>query len=153
MKNIVQIVKYVVKKSDELKKELPEVVSAPVEFACIFCQTEEEYKNFVDEITPLGEIVERTPRGNTYFLNNAIQTVSGPLRFVKVRKPDPLRPERGDADFNTNYEELNKKYKDDPRFELIERENFEYLRYSNPDYNVMACFSDIPKSKVLGISL
>lgn len=153
MKNLVQTVQYIVQKSDELKKKLPEVISASVEFACIFCQTEEEYNKFVKEITPLGKIVERTPKGNTYLLNNAIQTVSGPLRFVKVRMPDPLRSERGDADFNTNYEEFNKKYKDDPRFELVERKNFKYLRYSNPDYNVMACFSDIPKSKVLGIKL
>jgi|GEM_PF-1850186 len=67
--------------------------------------------------------------------------------------PDPNRPERGDADFNTDYKKFKDKYGKDPRFELVKRESFEMLRLSNPNLDVMACFSNIPKSKGLDIEL
>ena len=153
MSDLVARVQYIANKSKELKDTLPDVISAPIEFACIFCQSQVEYDFYINSIKSLGKIVELTKMGDTYFLDEPISTNSGSLRFVKVRKPDLQRPEQGDADFNTNYDEFSEKYKTDSRFEVVERENFKYLRYSNPQYDVMACFSDKPKSKVLGIKL
>jgi len=82
-----------------------------------------------------------------------VKTIVGPLRLVKIRKPDPQRLEKGDVDFNTDYKNFKKKYQSDSGFELVKRETFEMLRLSNPNFNVMACFSNIPKSKYLGIKL
>ncbi len=101
----------------------------------------------------MGKIVETTKSGFTYLLNNSIMTVGGSLRLVKIRKPDTDRPERGDADFNTNYAEFRKKYENDSRFELIKRDKFEMLRLSDKSFDVMACFSNVPKGKSLGIKL
>ncbi|NMC35560.1 hypothetical protein GYA49_00795 [Candidatus Beckwithbacteria bacterium] len=151
MTNLIQTITYIVQHSNELKNHFTSVSSAPIEFACIFCQTDEEYQNYTQEIKLLGKIVETTPTGYTYLLQKPISTVAGFLRLIKIRKPDPNRPERGDADFNTNYSEFKKRYKHISGFELVKRNSFEMLRLSSPDFDVMACFSNIPKSKSLGI--
>jgi len=153
MNNLVTTINYIVSRSMELKNKCTDASSVPVEFSCIFCQNEEEYKQFTDEIETLGKIVERTQSGFTYFLDKPIQTVAGPLRLVKIRKPDSQRTERGDADFNTDYKNFKEKYQNNSGFELVKRDTFEMLRLSDPKFDVMACFSNVPKSNVLGIEL
>lgn len=153
MDNLILTINYIVSHSAELKNKFTDASSAPVEFACIFCQNEEEYKRFTHSIEKLGKIVERTQSGLTYLLDKPIETIVGPLRLIKIRKRDPLRPERGDADFNTDYEKFKKKYIKNSKFELIKRDTFEMLRLSDSNFDVMACFSNIPKSKNLGIKL
>ena len=130
-----------------------DVSSAPVEFACIFCQSEKEYKEFTNSIEKFGKIVERTQNGFTYLLDKPVETNAGSLRLVKIRKPDIHRTERGDADFNTDYKEFKKKYQNNPKFELVKRDTFEMLRLSDSKFDVMTCFSNIPKSIDLGIKL
>ena len=153
MEKITEIVNYIVGHSSELKNKFTNAHSAPVEFACVFCQNEEEYKLFTHWIEALGKVVERTQSGFTYFLDKPIGTVAGPLRLVKIRKSEIQRPERGDADFNTDYKNFKKRYQENGMFELIKRGTFEMLRLSNPNFDVMTCFSSIPKSKDLGVKL
>jgi len=153
MKKLLNTITYIVDRSTELKNKFTDKLPAPVEFVCIFCQNEKEYGQFTAAIETLGKIVETTPTGFTYFLDKKICTISGDLKLVKIRKPDINRPERGDADFKTNYPDLKKKYQNNPKFKLIERENFEMLRLSDPNFNVMTCFSDVPKSNNLNIPI
>lgn len=152
MDSLISTIKYIVSRSVELKNKFTDASSAPVEFACIFCQNEKEYKVFTNSIEKMGKIVETTPSGFTYLLDESLKTTAGPLRLVKIRKPD-FRLERGDADFNTDYKKFKNRYQKDPRFELVKYKTFEMLRLSSSDYDVMACFSNIPKSKNLGIKL
>jgi hypothetical protein len=153
MNNLVTTIDYIISRSTELKNKYTNATSASIEFGCIFCQNEDEYKEFTSAIEKLGKIVERTPSGFTYLLDKPITIVAGPLRLVKIRKPDPQRPERGDADFNTDYKKFKNRYQKDPKFELVKYNTFEMLRLSDADFDVMACFADIPKSKNLSIKL
>jgi len=153
MKDLMETIKFIVNSATELKNKFTDATTAPVEFACIFSQNKEEYKEFTNQIQLLGKVVERTNTGFTYLLDKPIQTIAGPLRLVKIRRPDIQRTERGDADFNTEYKSFKKKHQDNGMFELVKRETFEMLRLSHPEYDVMACFSNIPKSKNLGITL
>ncbi len=89
MNNLVTTINYIVSRSTKLKNKNTDAASAPVEFSCIYCQNEGEHIGFSDAIQTLGKIVEETPSGYTYLLNDSISTPSGPLRLVKVRKPDP----------------------------------------------------------------
>ncbi len=153
MDNLISTINYIVNCSAELKNKFTDASSAPVEFACIFCQNEEEYKQFTDSIEKLGKIAERTNSGFTYLLDKPTQTIAGPLRLVKIRKPDIQRTERGDADFNTDYKNFKNTYQKNSGFELVKRETFEMLRLSNSKFDVMACFSSVPMSKDLVIKL
>jgi hypothetical protein len=152
MKELIKTISYIVNRSTELKNKFTNASTAPVEFACIFCQNGEEYEKFTSSIQTLGKIIQNTPSGFTYLLNEPIKTVAGPLRLVKIRKPDAQRHERGDADFNTEYKNFKKMYQGNHKFELIKRDTFEMLRLSDPEFDVMACFSSVPMSKDLHIS-
>ena len=152
MNNLIKTINYIVSRCIELKNKFTDELLAPVEFACIFCQNEEEYNKFTNVIEKLGKIVEKTPSGFTYLLDMPLKTIAGPLRLIKIRKPD-FRLERGDADFNTDYKKFKNRYQRDPRFELVKYKTFEMLRFSDPEFDVMACFSNVPKSKNLGIKL
>lgn len=153
MKKLINIINYISNLSTELKNKHTDEYDAPIEFVCIFCQNDKEFEVYTKSIEKIGKIVERTQSGFSYQLDKPIRTIAGPLRLVKIRKPDPNRPERGDADFNTDYQNFKKHHEGDPKFEFIKREKFEMLRLSHPEFDVMACFSNIPKSKVLGIKL
>ena len=153
MKELIKIINYIVNRSTELKNRFTDASTAPVEFVCIFCQNEEEYEKFTSLIQSLGKIIQNTPSGFTYLLDKPIKTISGPLRLIKIRKPDAQRRERGDADFNTDYKNFKERYQGNHKFELIKRDAFEMLRLSDPEFDVMACFSSIPMSKDLGIIL
>ncbi|OGY31341.1 MAG: hypothetical protein A3A57_00750 [Candidatus Woykebacteria bacterium RIFCSPLOWO2_01_FULL_41_12] len=150
MKDLISIVNYLVDKSILMKNEFTDATDVPIEFACIFCQSDEEYKKLTAEIQKLGKVVQDTPTGFTYLLNQPLETEAGSLKLVKIRKPDPLRKERGDTDFNTNYPEFKKKYSNEQNFELIKRTNFEMLRLSVPNQDVMVCFSSVSLGRVLG---
>lgn len=151
MKSLISIVEYLVDESILLKDKYTDASNSSIEFACIFSQSGEEYGMLAKEAQSLGKVVQDTPTGFTYLLNQPIETKVGLLRLVKVRKPDFKRKERGDTDFNTNYPEFKRKYCNKPNFELIERADFEMLRLSDPDHRVMVCFSNIPLSQTLGI--
>lgn len=152
MKDLTSIVSYLANKSLLMKDRYTDAKAAPIEFACIFCQSDEEYARLTTQIQTLGKTAQDTTTGFTYQLNQPLATKAGPLSLVKIRKPDPLRKERGDTDFNTNYPEFKEKYRDEPNFELIERDDFEMLRLSVPGKDVMVCFSSLPLSKILAKS-
>ena len=85
MKNLIKTVTYIVNRSTELKNKFTDELLAPVEFVCIFCQNEKEYKQFTSSVEILGKIVETTQSGFTYLLDKPINTISGSLRLVKIR--------------------------------------------------------------------
>lgn len=148
-----ETVGYIAEKSRELKDKYTNEPNAPIEFACIFCQNDAEYEEYSRQIKPLGKSVQDTSTGYTYLLEEPVKTKSGPLRLVKVRKPDPQRKEKGDADFNTDYRKLKETYLGKPNFELIVQGDFEMMRIFDTDFDVMTCFYNTPLSKILGISL
>ena len=136
----------------ELKNTHTTEQTAPVNYACIFAQTDEEYEELEKETVKLGKVVKETPMGNVYLLAEPIQTVAGPLKIVKIRKPDQNRPERGDADFTvSNYSEFKKKYLDQPGFKLITRPEMEMIELMDPKFNALAYFSHPTLAETLGI--
>lgn len=147
--DFLDIAQYIIEQTIKLKSKYNLGINAPVEFACIFCQNENEYLQLTEVIGKLGKVVQDTPTGYTYLLDESIQTKAGPLRLVKIRKSDPKHKERGDADFNTEYPELKEKYLNNSHFELIKRDDFEMLRLTDSEFDVMVCFSNIPLSKNL----
>lgn len=62
---------------------------------------------------PLGEEVDAAMQktGRTFKLHQPIDTKEGSVTFLKIRKPDPTRPQRGAPDFVIKgYEAFKEKY-------------------------------------------
>ena len=89
----------------------------------------------------LGSVVQETAMGPV-FLIPALITVAGILRLLKIRRPDPKRPERGDADFTiVNYNLFKNKYLGKPGFSIIKRAEMEMIELNDQSYDVLAYYS------------
>lgn len=147
MENIKEIVNYIVSQSVKLKNKYVDKLPFKIEFCDIFAHDENEYQQLTEIIGKFGNIVYPGPTGNIYLLKNPINTIAGNLYYLKIRKPDLKLHLRGDSDFDTEYTDLKQKFQNHSNFELLVREKFEMLRLSDPDFDVMTCFSNIPVRK------
>lgn len=134
-----------------LKNKHTEEKDAPVSYVCIFCQSEEEQKTFLEFAEQMGSVIKETPTGSIYHIE-PVETVAGTLKLLKIRKPDVTRPEKGDADFNVeNYEEFKKKYLGKENFKLIVRPDIEMLELMDNKFDVRVYFSNPPVDKQLNV--
>jgi hypothetical protein len=125
---------------------------APVNYACIFAQSPDEYEEMVNVAGQLGPIAQDTATGPVFYIA-PLSTDAGMLRVLKIRRPDPKRPERGDADFTVaDYDTFKKKHLSKPGFSLIQRKDMEMIELIDPSFNVLAYYSHPTLAEVLGLS-
>ncbi len=125
--------------------------TAPVNYACIFCHSDEEYKVFFETTERIGKIVQETGPGPIFQIE-PWETVAGILKILKIRKPDPTRIERGYVDFTlSNYEEFKETHLKQEWFKLIVREKYEMIELKDPNFDVLVYFANPPLDKQLGI--
>lgn len=145
------LIQTIVAEASKLRDARTTAQGAPVNYACVFSQNEQEYELFLAVAKQLGKIVQETAMGPVFYIE-PLSTVAGNLRLVKIRKPDPKRTERGDADFTvTDYLTFKKAYFGKPGFRIIERPNMEMLELADPAFNILAYFSNPPLGKVLNL--
>jgi hypothetical protein len=147
------LAKEIVAKSQQLTAAHTSEGQAPVNYACVFTQSATEFQEMVEVAHQLGPIVQETATGPVFQIT-PLSTVSGTLRLLKIRRPDPKRPERGDADFTVNnYESFKKTYLGKPGFGLITRPEMEMMELIDPSYNVLAYYSHPTLASVLKINI
>jgi len=154
-------------KVDELKTLAREIVAesrrlsaahtseqqAPVNYACVFTQSTAEYEEMVKVARQLGPVARETPTGPVFYIA-PLSTVAGTLRLLKIRRPDPKRRERGDADFTVaDYELFKNTHLGKPGFSLIKRTGMEMIELIDPSYNVIAYYSHPTLADVLKLNI
>lgn len=145
------LVREIVSEAEDLKDLHTDAVGAPVNYACIFAQSQDEYDNLEGLLMGVGGRVKETPAGFVYKIP-PLATSAGDLQLLKLRKPDPTRPERGDADFTVaDYPSFKLKYLNQPGFSLIERPEMEMIELVDPAFDVRAYFSNPTLAQVLGL--
>lgn len=150
-------------KIDELKTLVRDIVAdslrlsgahtseqkAPVNYACVFTHSTAEYEEIVKVARQLGPVAQETPTGLVFHIA-PLSTVAGTLRLLKIRRPDPKRPERGDADFTVaDYDSFKNAHLGKPGFSLIKRTNMEMIELIDPSYDVIAYYSHPTLAEVL----
>ncbi len=149
--DLVSLIEKVVERAEELKDKQTDQNEVPVNYACIFTHSDDEFKEFSELSLKLGAVIEETPSGPLFKIR-PLKTSAGKLRLLKIRKPYKERPERGDADFTVrNYKEFKSKYLKRPQFNLIERKKMEMMELIDPDSDVLVYFSHPPLDEVLGV--
>ncbi len=144
------LIRNIVRDAEKLKDKYTDQKNVPVNYACIFCQSEEEQKYFLEEAHKLGTIKQEAPSGPLFKIS--LDTIAGKLQLLRIRKPDPTRPERGDADFTVvNYPFFKEKYLNKPGFFLVLKENFEMIELCEKGNNVRVYFSFPPLDKQLNL--
>lgn len=144
-------VKNIVEKATALKNKHTGKKITPVNYACIFSQNKEEYSNLLDVTHKIGTVIKETPTGPLFHIE-PLQTISGVLKLLKIRMPDPTRPELGDADFTvSDFLEFKKKYLSESGFKLIKKEDFVMIELMDSDFDVRVYFSNPPLDVQFGI--
>lgn len=152
MKIITSLVQEIVEKAKNLKDKYIDQKDIPVNWACIFSQNENEYDKLNNSVSRIGKIIKQTPTGNIFHIT-PIHTIAGDLLLLKIRKPDSMRPEIGDADFTVNnYSSFKEKYVDGKRFKLIIRPDFEMIELMEDGCDVRCYFSNPTQKELLKIS-
>jgi len=142
--NLQNLVRDIVEKATNLKNKHTEYKDALVNYTCVFAQSDDEYKELFKDAHEIGKIIKETPTGPLFQIE-PLETAAGPLKLLKVRKPDPTRPERGDADFTiSDFPKFEKKYLSLPGFKKIECPDFYMIELMDPDFDVRAYFSYPP---------
>lgn len=147
MENLIQ---NIINEAELLKDKYTDQKNVPVNYACIFCQSEEEQINFLKEAHKLGTIIQETSSGPLFKIS--LDTIAGKLQLLKIRKPDPTRLERGDADFTiSDYSFFKEKYLNKAGFSLVQKDNFEMIELYEKGNNVRVYFSFPPLDKQLNL--
>lgn len=142
---------YVVQKCVELKNKYVEELM-DIDYVCIFSHSEDEYNNLINLARAIGIVVDETKTGPVFKFNNPPQTVAGKPKLLKIRIPDPTRPQRGDVDFNSDYERFKNKYLDNEGFKLVKSwDGHEMVELRDDNFDVLVYFSQIPLSRDLGV--
>ncbi len=144
------LIKKIVSEAKALKDKYTDQKNIPVNYACIFCQSTEEQKYFLAEASRLGKVIEETPSGPLFQIY--LDTAAGKLQLLKIRKPDPARPERGDADFTVpDYPSFKEKYLGQPGFSLMQKEKLEMIELYEKGADVRVYFSFPPLDQLFGL--
>lgn len=136
-KDLVGIISYIVDRGLQTIKDNTQNQEAALDYVAIFSKDEDEYQALIALAAPLGKETDaaRSKTGRTFLLDEAISTPAGPLKIVKIRKPDPTRPQRGGPDFKVpNYEQFKEKYlKDGRNLTLMVRSDYEMIEIKGAD--------------------
>ncbi len=141
----------IVKEAKKLKDKHTDQYDALVNYVCIFCQSDKEFEEHLKPAKKLGKTIKQTSTGPLFQIE-PLETVAGKVQLLKIRKPDPTRPQRGDADFTIkDYQSFKEKYLKLPKFNLIVRPEFKMIELRDPNFNVLTYFSHPTLEKLLTI--
>jgi len=132
-----KILIYIVEQGLKAIKDNTEGVDAVLDYVAIFSKNENEYKEMLSVAETLGEEVDKgtIKTGHTFLLKTPLETPAGQLKLIKVRIPDPVRPQRGAPDFKIqNYQEFKDKYlQSSGNFTLMPRKEYEMIEIKGVD--------------------
>ena len=145
-------VKLIVEKSKILKDKYTKEYDAKVNYACIFCQNESDFIKYISILKEdNNEILEDTYSGPLFRIKD-LDTVSGTLKLLKIRRYDKEHLELGDADFTIkNYNDFKNNCLNKKEFSIISKQDFEMSELMEKDSDVRVYFSYPPIDEDLGI--
>lgn len=146
------MVKGIVEQSSTLKNKHTTEKVAPVNYVCIFTQSKNEYDTLSKIVKEKGKVVDDSTPSGPILQIPPIQTVSGAVQLIKIRRHDTDHPDRGDADFTVaDYPKFKAICLSKPGFKLIQRTGFEMIELIDPEFEVRAYFSNPPLDKELNL--
>ena len=133
-----KIVNYIVEQGLKAIKDNTDEIDLPIDYMGIFTQGDAEFAKMESLVKTLGKPGDKTATtsGSTFLLDAPLQTPAGLLKVLKIRKPDPTRPQRGAPDFKVNdYQSFKNKCLSgqNSNFSLIIRKEYEMIELKGED--------------------
>ncbi len=131
------ILDYLIKRGLETIRNNAENVEVVIDYVAIFAKNSHEFNSLNAIARSMGNEVDKetAKTGHTYLFHKPIKTTVGLLKLIKIRFPDPTRPQRGAPDFKIrNYQEFKSKYlKKSGNFTLMLKETYEMIEIKGVD--------------------
>ena len=132
-----QIIKHITALGVKAIKDNTEETDYQVDYVAIFANNDTEFGLLFEIAHSLGQekVMGLASTGSTFLLRTPIETEAGLVSYIKIRKPDPTKPQRGGPDFRIkNYEQFKQKYlQKSDKFRLIVRKNYEMIELKAVD--------------------
>ena len=146
---LLDITKQIVASSSKvLDKYVPAKYDLTLDYVDIFPKSEDEYKELLNQLKTLGKPVWQGSTGNTYMLEEPIETVKGVLNLLRIRTFDESKLIfRGHPDYTikeTQYEEFKEDLLKQGNVNLIKRTDYEMIEIWDKDFEVAIYFPSIP---------
>ncbi|MFH1072624.1 MAG: hypothetical protein V1743_04305 [Nanoarchaeota archaeon] len=131
------LINYIVDRGIKAIHDNTEETSFAVDYVAIFSKNDAEFQDLLAFARTLGTETDKITgkTGVTIKLYKSIPTKAGVCSFVKIRKPDPTRPQRGAPDFKIdNYTGFKQKYlQTSGNFTLMVRKDYELIELKGVD--------------------
>jgi len=132
-----ELINYLVDQGVQAMKNNTEETDFQIDYVGIFTKSDEEFEDMMKLTQKLGDKIDigTAKTGTTFKLAKTIKTNAGPVEYVKIRKPDPTRPQRGGPDFKiNNYNKFKEKYlQKSGNFTLMIRKDYEMIELKGVD--------------------
>lgn len=111
----------------------------PIKSLTVFSHSQSEFELLIKILSDIGKPYNYN-NGPRVELYEPITVETNIITHLRIRKPDPDRPQIGCNDFATNYQEFKKEYltKYPENLNLIERPEYEMVELHDPEFDVFA---------------
>jgi hypothetical protein len=135
---LLQTVKYIVSQTSGMAQEIVGR-DFPIKSLTVFSHSPEEFELLCKILESLGKPYNYN-NGPRVELYKPIESGTNRITHLRIRKPDPDRPEVGCNDFETDFDSFKNKYLlDHPaNLSLIRRLEYDMIELHNPGFNVLA---------------
>jgi len=137
-KELIEAVKYVVLETSKMAEKLVNK-TFPIKYLTIFAHSQPEFKLLTGILARIGRPYNYN-NGPRVELYEPIEIEENRIIHLRIRKPDPKRPQIGCSDFETDYEAFKSEYlsKHADNLSLIKRPEYDMIEFHDKEFDVLA---------------
>jgi len=146
---LIEAVKYVAIETSRLAKKIVGK-TFPITSLTIFAHSQFEFDNLIQILADIGKPYNYN-NGPRVTLYKPILIDDNKIIHLRIRKPDPERPQVGCNDFKTSYNRFKSKYlsKHSKNLIFIERPKYEMIEFRDSDFDVLAYVVEKTLDKII----
>ncbi len=137
-KELFEVVKYI---TLETSKMVQKIVGKtfPIKSLTIFAHSQPEFESLCETLAKIGKPYNYN-NGPRVELYEPIKVGKNFITHLRIRKPDPERPQVGCNDFETDYKTFKSEYlsKFPDNLDLIKRPEYEMIELHDKEFDVLA---------------
>jgi hypothetical protein len=137
-KELIEAVKHV---TSETTKMAQKIVGKTflIKSLTVFAHSQSEFKLLCEILAKIGKSYNYN-NGPRVELYEPIEVGENRITHLRIRKPDPERPQVGCNDFETDYEAFKREHlsKHPNNLRLIKRPEYEMIEFHDPSFDVLA---------------
>ncbi|MDD5031866.1 MAG: hypothetical protein PHR36_02350 [Patescibacteria group bacterium] len=137
-KELIEAVKYI---ASETSKMAQKIVGKrfPINSLTVFAQSQPKFDLLIEILAKIGKPYNYN-NGPRVELYEQIKVGENNITYLRIRKPDPERPQIGCNDFETDYEIFKREYllKEANNLSLIKRPEYEMIELHDKEFDVLA---------------